>query len=270
MQCLIPNKNKTFENEKIFLEEKYRQGFKLKKRGALFYQFVPVDPEEAVYEIDLAPKSLTDDEVHVTGWEVIETKRILYKNLKKVYYINEDPENRLLIDERLRLDYYKREVFLWNFICSLPFLIIFTILLTQVPLASPRLTALIPFLLFPSIPLIIFSIRKCLPFNQGIRFLREKLGEEVEFPVFYLISFLNPTPEQKKELDENFTAIGSVISHTQRENHAYYYLKSLINHIPELKQELLNITTIHEENIKISRQAGVYSMPLVASGWDSE
>lgn len=270
MRCLIPNRNKVLENEISYLEEKYQEGFKLERIGMILYQFVPVSPREITYEIDLVPKSITDDDLNIEGWEVIETRPIFYKKLKKVYYLSTSPENRLLIDERMRLNYYKHVVSFWNFICSFPFLLLFFLLIIQVPQSSPQFTASLPFLLFPTIPLIVIAIRKYLPFNQAIRSLREKLGEETDFPVFYLISFLNPTPEQKKELDEKFPTIGTVMSQTQRENRAYYYLKSLINHIPEFKQELMNITTIQEENIKIARHSGLYSIPWVLSGWDQE
>ena len=265
MRIIIPNRNKVLENEIAFLEEKYRQGFKLATRGRIFYQFTPVSSSDVAYEIDLVPRSIANDELYTTEWEVIETIPIFYKKLKKVYYLSKDPENRLLIDERLRLNYYKRMVFLWKLLCSIPFLLLFIFFLAEAPLA-PHLTASIPILLLP-IPLLIYMY---LPFNKEIRSLREKLGEEIDFPVFYLITFLNPTSKQKQELDEKFTTIGSVVSQTRREDRAYYYLKSLIQHIPELKQELMNITTIQEENIKIVRQSGVYSMPMVASGWDQE
>ena len=274
MRYLIPNKNKVFENETTYLEEKYRQGLKLKAKGMFFYQFAPVSPEEVTYEIDLVPRGINDEELHITGWEVVETEPILYKKLKKVYCLSSDSENRLLIDEKMRLDYYKRVVFLWSCISIimilLPFLLLFAEANFNLATAAPWLMALAPYLLLLAIPLIIYAIRKCLPFNQAIPFLREKLGEETNLPVFYIISFLNPTPEQTEELDDNFSAIGTVLSQTQRENQAYYYLKSLINHIPEMKQELLNITSIQEENIKIVRHSGAYSMPWIVSGWDKE
>jgi len=272
MRKLIPNRNKVFENEKIFLAEKYRQGFKLKKKGVFFYQFIPVHPKDVAYEIDLVPRSIADDELHITGWETIETNPIFYKKLNKIYYLSTDPENRLLIDEGMQLNYYKRAYFLWNCICIIPFFLILTLLFAveQAPLASTFLADVTPYLFFFAILLLIFSTRTFLPFNQGIQSLREKLGEETDFPVFYLITFTNPTPDQKKELDEKISAIGYVVSHTHQKGQAYYLLESLIHHIPELKQELMNITTIQASNIKITRHAGAYSMPLIISGWDSE
>lgn len=269
MRIIIPNRNKVLENETVFLEEKYRQGFKLARRGRMFYQFTPVPPGEVAYEIDLVPRSIADDELYTTEWEVIETRPIFYKKRKKVYYLSKDSENRLLIDERLRLNYYKRMVFLWKLFCSIPFILLFLLFLAEIPLAPDSISVipLIPLLVFPAIPLIIYMWR---PFNKEIRSLREKLGEEVDFPVLYLISFLNPTSDQKQELDEKLTTIGSVMSQTWREDRAYYYLSSLIKHIPEMKQELLNITSIQEDSIKIVRHSGYYSMPWLVSGWDQE
>jgi len=278
MRQLIPNKNRIFETEKAYLEEKYRQGFRLEKKGWLFYQFSSVSPSEVAYEIDLAPKNyemLNEAKIHectefFEDWEIVMTQPTSYKNLEKIYYLNPDPTQRFLVDEEMRIKYYKHTIRQIDLL-ALPFVLVIILWLATTVISLPSFVdTIMPYLFISSVILAIYSARKNAPFSLLKREIREKLGMEIEIPITYLISFTNPTVEQLKELDENLPALGEISARSQKADVTYYLIRSSIAQTPQMREEITDFTTVEKENIKIIRHSGIYSMPMMMSGWDRE
>ena len=253
MRRLIPNKNQNFETEKRFLEEKHRQGFRLQKKGWLFYQFMPATPSEVIYEMDLLPKKTASEDLVISGWELAVTQSAFYKKYRKAYYFSAALESRFIVDEAMRLAYYKHKMNLWINLSAVSFfcLLFFAFLGTYFP---TLLLAILTFCLLIITPsLVICSIRIYIPLNRGILFLRKKISEEIVSPAYYIIRFMNPTVEQRKELGRKLSTLGVITNRIQRKKDDYYSLESPIHALNDLKQEITNITKFQEENLKIVR-----------------
>ena len=212
---VIPNKNQNFETEKRFLEKKHRQGFRLQKKGWLFYQFMPTTPSEVAYEIDLAPRKTenfeTDPYLDFSGdWEIVLRQSALYKNFEKIYYLNTDSQKRFLVDEKTQISYCKQKIALW-FLLALPLILALILLFMSTTIRlSSFAEAMLPYLLFFSFFLAILTIIKVWPLLIWKASLDEKIFVEFEGVIVYVVSFLNPTVEQKNEFDENFLLLGKL------------------------------------------------------------
>lgn len=175
MMKRIPNLNNIFEYEKKYLEEKHHEGFKLKKRGLLFYHFTPVVPSKATYEMDLSCKQRSGFQLQTDDWVLLTERHLLFRQLKKGYYYNQNPEAQLLVDEQLRLEYYKYKRAMWWIVLVLfPFFAIF-----GAALAYASESVLFESLFTVFIFLIPYPLYKAIPFIRGIRFLDEKLANKI-------------------------------------------------------------------------------------------
>jgi len=250
MRCLISHKNRILENEKDFLEEQHRRGFKLTKRGWLFYHFTPAVPGEVAYEIDLLSKKIADDDLAIDGWEMIETQSIWYKRLKKVYYLSSDPENRLVVDEKLRLHYYSRNsVFVNTFAV---WLCIFIFLGIPIPTSwSDAVINAVYLIYFMSLVLsIVVSIRARV-FKLSATSLSEKLGLCEETFITYFVQIKDLTNKEKNEADEMFSIIGNIQQYGKENNVDYYYVRSAVPNSKKLRQEVLSVLSIENERLDI-------------------
>jgi len=252
MHCLIPNKNKIFEEEKIFLEEKHRQGFKLEKKGLFFYRFTPVPPQEAIYEMDLLSRKITANELQIGGWEIVETKQIFYKRLKKIYYLSLDPDNRLLVDMDTRSNYYNFESFMWPTLCHLlwMFAIFASVLPNEFPDLFPDLTHLSHALYLGFALSLIFAIIRSIIFSRGVCLINGKL-EKGAFPLMYFVQLKNLSPSKREEVRNNLSIMGHVVSHVERKDSDYYRLISPIPNVPKLRREIVTILGVEKENLVV-------------------
>ena len=253
MRQLIPNENRVFEYEKAFLEEKHRQGFKLVKRGWFFYSFVPTAPSDVIYEMDLFPKKTANEDLVVSGWELVVTQSAFYKKHRKAYYFSTALESRFIVDEAMRLAYYEHKMNRW---INLSVVSLFYLLFSAF-LGIYFSTLLLSISIFCSLIitsfLVICSIRIYIPFSRGILFLRKKISEEIVSPAYYIIRFMNPTAEQRKGLNGKLSTLGVITNQLQRRKDDYYSLESPILVLNDLKQEIMHITKFQEENLRIVR-----------------
>ncbi|MGX7173814.1 DUF2812 domain-containing protein [Enterococcus ratti] len=104
MKKLIPFKNVILENEEDYIQNMYASGFRLIRKGWLFYNFEKITPKSITCKIDLIDEQSCS--LDLNGWEVLLSKKIKYKALTKVYYVSEKG-NRLLTDSELKFNYYK-------------------------------------------------------------------------------------------------------------------------------------------------------------------
>lgn len=76
----------------------------MKKRGLFFYYFTKSSPKKITCDIDLVDQKYYRDEIK--NWNIIATKKTLYKNLYRVYYSSENSKARLLKNYDTQFDYY--------------------------------------------------------------------------------------------------------------------------------------------------------------------
>ncbi|MCL2559251.1 MAG: DUF2812 domain-containing protein [Turicibacter sp.] len=250
----IPNRNHIFEYEKKYLEEKHREGFKLKRRGLIFYTFERVTPGEAVYEMDLACKGLSDCQLQACDWELLTKRRTLFRKLKKVYYYSQDTEARLLVDEQLRLEYYKfKRAAWWVLLVAWPFVTIFGGGMLLYDLAPDFFDNW----LSSSIFVMPYIYYKALPFTRGINFLNEKLGNETIMWHHFTIHFTGLTDEQHTELSQTIRFFGLVAAYAKKGEKDYVLLKTRLTNTALLEQEIMNSAGLRPENLLFIHKASI-------------
>ena len=262
MHRIIRIKNRIFETEIKFLEEKHRQGFALAKKGKFFYQFAPAEKKEAIYEIDLLPKSLTGTELEVEGFRVVHSEFGSSGNFQKVYYLSESAEKCFVVDEQLRLDYYQaggRQYLTTVSVLSILFL---ALAIYGNFATHPTLEVLVPLLLLTTLVLLAFAVRIWFCFMGGASSLRKKNSEMDKSGIYYNIRFINPSNKQRVELEEKLPTLGFILSHLKKKKDDYYSLKSSIASIADLEREILNITSFRKGDIKIVRTSASGSLVL--------
>lgn len=87
-----------YEEEKAYLEERHRQGWRLLRAWPYVYRFAACEPEEYVYELDFAPMGRSERERYVAlceeyGWEHVQ-------DLTQFSYFRRKGEGTMHEDER--------------------------------------------------------------------------------------------------------------------------------------------------------------------------
>ena len=102
-----------YEEEKAYLEERHRQGWRLLRAWPYIYRFEACEPEEYVYEIDFTPMGRPERERYVAlcedyGWEhVMDCLKFSYFRRKGAGAMRED-ERELFSDNESRMDLARR------------------------------------------------------------------------------------------------------------------------------------------------------------------
>jgi len=242
----IPKGNNVLENEVDYLQNQYQNGYKFVRKGLFFYRFDKVTPAEATYEIDLLPQDTPSEYLQIPDWELVFTKQMLFKNLKRVYYVSAT-DNRLLVDQEMRLQYYKRQTLIWEiaFVASLlMFMLHF----------SPQFVDITNSLLndiLSSFGLAFFSLIISVPrmflYARAVESVQIRLGQQTEaLPIHYTIRFSNLSDHQLEGIAEKLSLLGSVKQVDDR----FFRLKSLMGK-EKLLEEIISVTDIQEENINL-------------------
>jgi len=242
----IPGKNKVLENEINYLQEQHKNGYKLVGKNLFFYQFAKVAPEEVTYEIDLLPGDVPSEYLQMPDWELVAAQKMLYKRLKRVYYMSSG-QNRMLVDRDMRLKYYQRLSIVWSTICLVFFFLFMVSLgIQHIAIANPIIDDILSLSAFSVFPMIIF-FPVALRYEKAVKNLKVHLGQPTDdLPIHYTIRFSDLVPAQQEGLMEKLYLLGPVRQVDDR----FFRLKSQMGK-EELLAEIISVTNIKEENINL-------------------
>lgn len=247
----IPIKNLIFENGKAFLEAKYKEGLKLKRKGNLFYTFEETLPRDVIYEIDLVDKQAYIYQLE--GWDLVAEKKILYQRSSKSYYISSTHNARLLVDDDLRLGYYEyyQQFFLALSSCTIfPFLLTFFLLMGSVAVTS-IISHISLFLLIP----FIYFIRSNMACEHSICEMSKKRGILTGFEANYILTFKNLTTNQKENMTKNLSTFGYV----KKVSENIFRLQSPLKK-EELFEEIVTLVQINKHNVNLMNIGELYML----------
>lgn len=249
---LIPIKNRIFNTEKEFLEQKRQQGFCLEKKSLFFYHFKKATAKEVTYAIDLVPGFSNLDEIEsLPDWVTLSTQKTGYKKMVKIYYCSEKKGLRLLVDNGAILKYYnyQHQLFLLLFYCFLfPVLLFFVLATAQIFVPFFLIYSSI-FLLLPSLYCLLCHLAydkaiKCLSVSSVVL-----TGNEMK----YTIHFKNITPQQIETLENILSEFGSFRKLTP----CYYRIQSPLDK-GELLNELSSMVQMDPDTIQIVDSGDFY------------
>ncbi len=202
---VIPIKNVDFNKERSFLSKMHQEGYKLKKRGILFYHFNKVAPQEVYYAIDLVDKEY--DSQPIDGWEIVTKKKVHYKAKSKVYCCTTNKEQRLVTEMNTEYGYYKYNRKLFLALANLmiePFLIAL-IVNTLIDVPREILIALVMGVI-PSI----YFFRVTNQYKNKVHSMSSSQGELTGMEAHYLITFKNTHVHQEESALSKLATLGFV------------------------------------------------------------
>lgn len=258
----VPFNNRDLEKEKLYLEKKIKEGFKLKKKQYNTYFFEKVLTNNGAVEIDIFHGKPTKEKIEIVGLEVLTLSRLGFSKFYQVIYYKQDSNNYFTFDEHKYLQLYNfRYVRLERlmFICFLlmPYIAVTDLL----DISILRLPPLF-FLIYP--PLFIYVLIAGLKDAFIFKRLKDRLGYDIEFDIdpfksryFITISCYNSS--QHKELSEQLTRIGKVIG----SENDFHLIVSKISSVEEILVEVCRMTELTEEEVKVVRQLRAFTTEIM-------
>lgn len=241
MYKIIPLRNSCFENEILYLENQSRRGWKLKKRGNVWYTFEKTSVESLRYEVDVYNHL---EENFDSDWKRLFKRDIGNKRQSVMYYYSEG-NSRLISDEGWKIAYYEARCTLWwwSWFIFLLILVFFTFSLYYVLFNFVILMSMLIF----SLILFVFSVKKYTIYQKAETDIRSKLGKNVIIGKRYYISFNNITSKQLKKIEPLLASMGIL---EQGEAEYKYILRSSLQKA-EIIREIIAELHIEKENIVV-------------------
>lgn len=252
----IPIKNQDFEIEKEYLKKEAKKGWKLLKRGVLFYQFEKSEKKESNYEIDIVPTEHKD--ITIPGWENVCTRKMGNLQFLAIYYMSESSEQRLLIDERLRLRYYEKRGHLYRTIEIILLLVALVFVTLYFSNSIDTLIWLWLLLSFVLAAMSWFVGRYYRVFQRAKREVQFRLDEVVEIKTRYYIVTKHVAEEEQEILFTSLKGLGTVKKIGKRS----YTVDSLLAK-EDLKHEILSLTHFDSEKIQITTPYDLWPLGMM-------
>lgn len=267
----IPFKNRNFEKEQPYLEDKLREGLRLKGRFLFFYIFERTDARHTTVAIDVLPKPLSKSELEVPGWEILDIQRPWFFATQKVIY--ESSYGQMEIDRQAWRTYYKRRALF-------PTCFFLTgLVLGAMFMGDLRLITLPPesWLILP--PIWIWCFRVFLHDTFMVKDLEDNLGIDplslaengvenqevqrisIDFDPMkqrYFITIKDFTPEQHQELSQKLEVVGKVVKSM---NDFHLVISKL--QLEELQEEVMSITGLPREKVRVVCQFRSFKMDMM-------
>jgi len=238
MRKWISSKQAILEQEKVYLEKQFQEGWEMVSKGLFFYKFNPIPPKEVVVEIDLIPHDTPVETLPISGWQLLMTQKLTNKKYRKVYYVSEDLDARLTVDEKWRADYYQSRAFDWALVSMIGvglFLAMTVFNLAEFLRPLLILSAIGPFLT-------VYGIWRSTIFEKALKNLQPTFREEAA--VVYTVAFA--TPPTADNLDEVLALLGK----PRKVSHKYWKLKSELNK-DQIRDEISANTGIDAATITV-------------------